>query len=268
VESRSLPRRRRKTNKFSKVTSPLFEKRPRNFGIGNDIQPRRDLTRFVRWPKYIRLQRQKRVLAKRLKVPPVINQFTKTLDKQSAAQLFVLLEKYSPETRAQKKQRLLDQAKVASQAKTQEEKGKAAIAAQKPPKRVKYGLNHVTSLIESNKAKLVVIAHDVDPLELVLWLPTLCKKKGVPYVIVKGKARLGKVVHKKTAAALAIIDVDNKDQKDFSLFVNKGQELYLNRYSDNMDKKAEGGGVMGHKHYDRLAKEKRRQEKEEKKKDK
>lgn len=35
----------------------LFEKNPRNFRIGGNIQPKRDLTRFVRWPKYIRIQR-------------------------------------------------------------------------------------------------------------------------------------------------------------------------------------------------------------------
>jgi ribosomal protein L7Ae-like RNA K-turn-binding protein len=50
---------------------------------------------------------------------------------------------------------------------------------------VKYGLNHVTDLVESGKAQLVVIAHDVDPIELVVWLPALCKKMNVPYIIVK-----------------------------------------------------------------------------------
>lgn len=50
---------------------------------GQDIQPARDLSRFVRWPKYIRIQRQRAVLQKRLKVPPTINQFTQTLDKQT-----------------------------------------------------------------------------------------------------------------------------------------------------------------------------------------
>jgi large subunit ribosomal protein L7Ae len=38
-----------------------------------------------------------------------------------------------------------------------------------------------------------VIAHDVDPIELVVWLPALCRKMEVPYCIVKGKARLGSV---------------------------------------------------------------------------
>merc|ERR1712124_106976 len=67
-----------------KVVNPLFEKRPKNFGIGQDIQPKRDLSRFVAWPKYIRLQRQKAILFQRLKVPPPINQFNQTLDRQTA----------------------------------------------------------------------------------------------------------------------------------------------------------------------------------------
>jgi large subunit ribosomal protein L7Ae len=46
-----------------------------------------------------------------------------------------------------------------------------------------------------SKAQLVVIAHDVDPIELVVWLPALCRKMEVPYCIVKGKARLGSVLY-------------------------------------------------------------------------
>jgi len=66
-----------------KEVNPLIEKRPKNFGIGGNIRPKKDLTRFVRWPKYIRLQRQRQVLYQRLKVPPSINQFTQTLDRQT-----------------------------------------------------------------------------------------------------------------------------------------------------------------------------------------
>ena len=44
----------------------------------------------------------------------------------------------------------------------------------------KYGLNYVTALIEAKKA-------DVDPIELGIFLPTLCRKMGVPYVIFKGR---------------------------------------------------------------------------------
>jgi len=242
---------------------PIFEKTPRNFGIGGNLQPKRDLTRFVRWPKYIRLQRQKSILLKRLKVPGTINQFSRAADRNTAASLFTFLEKYRPETRKQKEARLLRAAKVDVKAvkgekvgqpkavkgeKVEQPKGKAVVQKKKQhkPKVVKYGLNHVTSLIESKKATLVIIAHDVDPLELVLWLPTLCRKKDVPYIIVKGKARLGKVVHKKTAAVLAITSVREGDKKAFELLVQKARDNFLNRYSELA--RATGGQIMGHKH--------------------
>ena len=48
-----------RTKKISKQTGSkhknLFEKTPRNYSIGGDIQPKRDMTRFVKWPKYILL---------------------------------------------------------------------------------------------------------------------------------------------------------------------------------------------------------------------
>jgi len=60
--------------------SNLFQRTPKNFAFGGSIQPKIDLTRFLRWPRYIRIQRQKRVLLRRLKVPPLINQFNTTAD--------------------------------------------------------------------------------------------------------------------------------------------------------------------------------------------
>ena len=48
----------------------------------------------------------------------------------------------------------------------------------------------MTTLIEEQKASLVVIAHDVNPIELVVWLPALCRKMGIPYCIMKGKVSL------------------------------------------------------------------------------
>jgi large subunit ribosomal protein L7Ae len=219
------------------AANPLFEKRPRNFGIGQSIQPKRDLSRFVKWPKYIKLQRQRRVLMHRLKVPPTINQFTNTLDKNNAKQLFKLLSKYAPETPKQRKQRLFNLAK---------EKAEKKEGAEKSPKPivVKCGLNHITGLIEQKKAKLVVIAHDVDPIELVVWLPTLCRKLDIPYVIVKGKARLGTVVHKKTATALALVDVRKEDKNELANLSQVAKDLFNN---NTEIRKTWGGGKLGGK---------------------
>lgn len=58
----------------------LFGPVKRNYGIGGAIQPRRDLSRMLKWPRYIRLQRQRKVLKMRLKVPPSIAQFSSTTD--------------------------------------------------------------------------------------------------------------------------------------------------------------------------------------------
>lgn len=106
----------------------------------------------------MRVQRQKAVLQKRLKIPPPIHQFSQTLDKQNAVQLFKLLEKYRPESPLAKKQRL----KKIAEAKA---KGKE-VQPKKKPIFVRAGTNTVTKLIEQKKAQLVIIAHDVDPIEV------------------------------------------------------------------------------------------------------
>ncbi|KAF3270999.1 60S ribosomal protein L8B, variant 3 [Orbilia oligospora] len=173
-----------------KQKNPLIEKRSRNFSIGQDIQPKRNLSRMVKWPEYVRIQRQKKILNLRLKVPPAIAQFQNVLDKNTATQSFKLLSKYRPETKAERKERLTTEATAISEGKKKED-------VSKKPYTVKYGLNHVVGLIENKKASLVLIANDVDPIELVVFLPALCRKMGVPYAIIKGKARLGTVVHKK-----------------------------------------------------------------------
>jgi large subunit ribosomal protein L7Ae len=208
----------------------LFSSQPRDFKIGRAVQPVRDLSRYVKWPQYIRLQRQKAILKKRLKIPPSIHQFSKTLDKSSATTLFRLLARYRPETVAQKKERL--QAAAAAKAENKTVDSKA-------PKVVKFGLSHVTTLVETKKAKLVVIAHDVDPIELVVWLPALCVKMGVPFVIVKGKARLGHLVHQKTAAAVAITSVESKHESDLAQVIASAQT--------SISTKQWGGGVLGFK---------------------
>ncbi|XP_066994191.1 large ribosomal subunit protein eL8 [Anabrus simplex] len=227
-----------------KVVNPLFEKRTRNFGIGQDIQPARDLSRFVRWPKYIRIQRQKAVLQRRLKVPPPINQFTQTLDKQTATQLFKILEKYRPESAAAKKARL--------KARAEGKVAKKEDAPTRKPNVLRQGTNTVTKLVEQKKAQLVVISHDVDPIELVLFLPALCRKMGVPYCIVKGKARLGLLVRRKTCTCLALTQVDSGDRTPFTKVVEAIKTNFNDRYEEI--KRHWGGGMLGSKSAARIAK--------------
>lgn len=230
-------------SKKSKVAkNPLFEKNTRSFRLGGAILPKRDLTRFVRWPRYIRLQRQKRILVQRLKVPPTLNQFNHTIDKNQATQLLRLLAKYTPETRQQKTARLHEEAS---------KKAAGSAPAGKKPVMLKYGLNHITNLVENKLAKLVVIAHDVDPIELVAWLPALCRKKEVPYCIVKGKSRLGQLVHKKNASAVAVTAVRKEDQAELDLLCKN----FVGQFNDNVEvRRRFGGGIMGIKSQHKTAK--------------
>jgi len=228
------------TKKSAKKANPLFQSTPKSFRVGGDIRPGgRDLSRFVRWPKYVRVQRQRKVLYQRLKVPPAINQFSKTLDKNQATELFKLLSKYQPETASEKKVRIRSMAEAKS-------KGED-VKLGKPGPVIKYGLKHVTTLIESGKAQMVVIAHDVNPIELVLWLPALCRKMGVPFCIVKGKGRLGTLVHKKNAAVLCVTEVAKEDKHKLEAL----KTSFTGSFNETVERKW-GGGIMGLKTQKRL----------------
>lgn len=98
-----------------------------------------------------------------------------------------------------------------------------------------------------------------------MWLPTLCVKMGIPYVIVKGKARLGQVVHKKTAAVLAVTEVDSQFSTDFTNLVALAKEQYNSKYTEQMKKF--GGRTFGYKHTSLKAKQDRKRRKEDAKKE-
>uniref|UniRef100_A0A8I5NTC9 60S ribosomal protein L7a n=1 Tax=Papio anubis TaxID=9555 RepID=A0A8I5NTC9_PAPAN len=202
-----------KKQEAKKVVNPLFEKRPKNFGIGQDIQPKRDLTRFVKWPRYISLQRQRAILYKRLKVPPAINQFTQALDHQTATQLLKLAHKYRPETKQEKQQRLLALAEKKAA-------GKGDVPTKRPPV-LRAGVNTVTTLVENKKAQLVVIAHDVDPIE----------------------ARLGRLVHRKTCTTVAFTHVNSEDKGALAKLVEAIRTNYNDRYDEI--RRHWGGNVLG-----------------------
>jgi len=74
-------------------------------------------------------------------------------------------------------------------------------------KMIRRGVNEVTKAVDRGKAKLVVIAMDVDPEEIVMHLPPLCEEKGVPYTYVPSKVELGKAAGLQVqAASVAIVD--------------------------------------------------------------
>ena len=57
--------------------------------------------------------------------------------------------------------------------------------------KIKKGTNEVTKSVERSVAKLVVIAQDTQPEEVIMHIPLLCKEKGIPCVEVPSKEELG-----------------------------------------------------------------------------
>ena len=77
--------------------------------------------------------------------------------------------------------------------------------------KVRKGSNEVTKLIERGQAKLVIMALDVEPPEILAHLPMLCEEKQIPYTYVPSRDELGKAAGLKvTTAAIAITEIGKK----------------------------------------------------------
>uniref|UniRef100_A0A8C2VRL5 60S ribosomal protein L7a n=1 Tax=Chinchilla lanigera TaxID=34839 RepID=A0A8C2VRL5_CHILA len=195
-------------------------------------------THFVKRPHYIWLQRQRAILYKQLKALPAINQFTQALDHQTATQVLKL-------TKQEKKQRLLAGAEKKAA-------GKGDVPTKRPPV-LRAGVNTVNTPVENKTAQLVVTAQDVDPSELVVFLPALCRKMGVAYCIIKGKARwLGHLVHRKICTSVAFTQVNSEDKGTLAKLVEAIRTNYNDRYSKIHHHW--GGNVLGPKSVAPIAK--------------
>lgn len=82
-----------------------------------------------------------------------------------------------------------------------------AIELAKATGKIRIGTNEATKAAERGIAKLVVIAEDVQPKEVVMHLPPLCDEKKIPYAKVPTKADLGRAAGIDVGtAAVAIIE--------------------------------------------------------------
>lgn len=72
---------------------------------------------------------------------------------------------------------------------------------------IRKGTNETTKAVERGQAKLVVMAEDVDPPEVVAHLPILCDERKIPYVFVPNKVKLGSAAGIDVqCAAVSIVD--------------------------------------------------------------
>ena len=204
-----------KINEISPVNF-AYKKKSKS-GTNNNASYRKDLSRFVKWPKYIRIQRQRRIFCQKLKIPPAIFQFSKTLDKNMSSQLFQLLSNYR-RTDSNSKQNMF--------------KSKIKNSTNKDLVLIRHGINTVAKLVKNQKALFVLIANDVNPIDCVVWLPTLCTKMAIPYCIVKSKSKLGALVNRKKTSCVCITYINSNDNENFQKLLDCFRKNFNDRYSD------------------------------------
>ncbi|KAF9375930.1 60S ribosomal protein L7A [Podila verticillata] len=81
---------------------------------------------------------------------------------------------------------------------------------------LKHAIGHVAALVDAQEAPLVVIASDVQPTESVAWLPNLCRRKKVPFLVIREKMRLGSLVYKKASPVVALTAVRTEHKVQFA----------------------------------------------------
>jgi large subunit ribosomal protein L7Ae len=80
-----------------------------------------------------------------------------------------------------------------------------AVRVAKQSGKVRRGTNETTKSIERGNTKLVVIAENVEPPEVVAHLPILCEERNTPYIFVPSKEQLGASLGMDVGSAAATI---------------------------------------------------------------
>lgn len=80
-----------------------------------------------------------------------------------------------------------------------------AVRVAKQSGKVRRGTNETTKSIERGSTKLVIIAENVEPPEVVAHLPILCEERNTPYIFVPSKEQLGASLGMDVGSAAATI---------------------------------------------------------------
>ncbi|MBS7650082.1 MAG: 50S ribosomal protein L7Ae [Candidatus Bathyarchaeia archaeon] len=87
------------------------------------------------------------------------------------------------------------------------EKAFQALQVARDTGKIKKGTNETTKAVERGVAKLVLIAEDVEPPQVVAHLPILCEERKIPYLFVPSKLELGRSAGIEVgSAAISIIE--------------------------------------------------------------
>jgi len=91
--------------------------------------------------------------------------------------------------------------------------------------KISKGANETTKQVERGQAKLVVMAEDVTPEEILAHMPILCEEKNIPYAYVPSKDELGRAAGLTVStSAVAILNI-GKDKTSIENLVKKIEPL-------------------------------------------
>jgi large subunit ribosomal protein L7Ae len=91
--------------------------------------------------------------------------------------------------------------------------------------KIRKGTNETTKSIERGNAKLVIIAEDVQPPEIVAHLPLLCEERNSTFVYVPKKEGIGEALGISVGSAAATIEEPGDAENLVSEIVQKVNEL-------------------------------------------
>ena len=91
--------------------------------------------------------------------------------------------------------------------------------------KIRIGINEATKAVERGTAKLVVLAKDTNPQEIIMHLPLICREKNIAYSFCQTKKELGeKSGIEVGTAAIAVVE-EGDAKKELSELQKKLLEL-------------------------------------------
>ncbi len=91
--------------------------------------------------------------------------------------------------------------------------------------KISKGANEATKQVERGQAKLVVMAEDVSPEEILVHMPILCEEKNTPYTYVPSKEELGNAAGLGVSTSAVAIVNPGKEKAGIESIVKKIEAL-------------------------------------------
>ncbi|MBU2476417.1 50S ribosomal protein L7Ae [Candidatus Micrarchaeota archaeon] len=91
--------------------------------------------------------------------------------------------------------------------------------------KIRIGVNETTKAVERGKAKIIFIAEDITPQELVMHLPLLCEEKKIPYSYITTKKELGEKAGIEVGTASIAVMEEGSAKKQLEDVVKKVSAL-------------------------------------------